>query len=177
VNSLRVLPSFYDLEADVIENTATISSLFAAHALKSVHVTFTTRTGMCPPVHMNNVQLPSADHVKYPGLDLDRKLTWHHQEAARPHPHLDVLVTRTQFAAFRAQQAPSLQIHPQTHLDLWHPTLGHSIHIQHRDTRTLSISGPAHNRRCTVVCAEQSHPSGPPNAFRQRRNLPLQQPI
>jgi hypothetical protein len=60
------------------------------------------------------------------------------------------------------QQAP-LQIHPQTHLDLWHPTLGHSIHIQHRDTRTLSLKSPAHNRRCTVLCAEQSHPSGPPD--------------
>jgi hypothetical protein len=45
-----------------------------ANALKSVHVTFTTRTGMCP-VHMNNVQLPCADHVKYLGLHLDRKLT------------------------------------------------------------------------------------------------------
>jgi hypothetical protein len=37
-----------------------------------------TRTGMCPPVHMNNVPLPSVDHVKYLGLHLDRKLTWHH---------------------------------------------------------------------------------------------------
>jgi hypothetical protein len=36
----------------------------------------------------------------------------------------------TQFAAIPTQQAPSLQIHPQTHLDLRHPTLGHSIHIQ-----------------------------------------------
>jgi hypothetical protein len=25
------------------------------NAFKSVYVTFTTRTGMCPPVHMNNV--------------------------------------------------------------------------------------------------------------------------
>jgi hypothetical protein len=49
-----------------------------ANALKSVHVTFTTRTGMCPPVHLNNVQLPFADQVKYLGLHLDRKLTWHH---------------------------------------------------------------------------------------------------
>jgi hypothetical protein len=56
-------------------------------------------------------------------------------------------------------------------------TLGHSIHIKHRDPRTLSIKGPAHNRRRTVVCAEQSHSSGPPNDFRQRRNLPLKQPI
>jgi hypothetical protein len=49
-----------------------------ANALKSVHVTFTTCTGMCPPVHINNVQLPCADQVKYLGLHLDRKLTWHH---------------------------------------------------------------------------------------------------
>jgi hypothetical protein len=46
------------------------------NALISVHVMFTTRTGMCPPVHMNNVQLPCADQVKYLGLHLDRKLTW-----------------------------------------------------------------------------------------------------
>jgi hypothetical protein len=48
------------------------------NAPKSVHVTFTTRKGMCPPVHMNNVQLPCADQVKYLGLHLDRKLTQHH---------------------------------------------------------------------------------------------------
>jgi hypothetical protein len=75
----------------------------------------------------------------------------------------DILVTRTQFAAIHTQQAPSLQIHPQTHLDLRHPTLEHSIHIQHQDPRTLPIKGPVHNYRCTVVCAEQSHPLGPPN--------------
>jgi hypothetical protein len=40
-----------------------------ANTLKS----FTTRTGMCPPVHMNNAQLPCVDHVKYLGLHLDRK--------------------------------------------------------------------------------------------------------
>jgi hypothetical protein len=49
-----------------------------ANARKSVHVTFTTRTGMCPPVHINNVQLPCPDQVKYLGLHLDIKLTWHH---------------------------------------------------------------------------------------------------
>jgi hypothetical protein len=43
--------------------------------LKSVHITFTTRSGKCPPVHMNNIQLPSSDQVKYLGLHLDSKLT------------------------------------------------------------------------------------------------------
>jgi hypothetical protein len=44
---------------------------------KSTHVTFTMRRGTCPPVHVNNVQLPQTDEVKYLGLHLDRRLTWH----------------------------------------------------------------------------------------------------
>jgi hypothetical protein len=43
-----------------------------ANALRSVHVMFTRSTGMCSSVHMNNMQLPCADHVKYLGLHLDR---------------------------------------------------------------------------------------------------------
>jgi hypothetical protein len=30
-----------------------------------------------PPVHINNVQLPREEYVKYLGLHLDRRLTWH----------------------------------------------------------------------------------------------------
>jgi hypothetical protein len=44
---------------------------------KSVHVTFTTRLETCPPVHINDVQIPLENHVKYLGLHLDRRLTWH----------------------------------------------------------------------------------------------------
>jgi hypothetical protein len=43
---------------------------------KSVHVTLTIRREKCPPVHINSVQLPQED-VKYLGLHLDRRLTWH----------------------------------------------------------------------------------------------------
>jgi hypothetical protein len=32
---------------------------------------------MCPPVHIDSVQLPREDDVKYRGLHLDRGLTWH----------------------------------------------------------------------------------------------------
>jgi hypothetical protein len=49
-----------------------------ANPHKSVHITFTTRSGMCPPVHLNAVHLPCADHVKYLGFHLDRRLTWRH---------------------------------------------------------------------------------------------------
>jgi hypothetical protein len=30
-----------------------------------------------PPVQINNVQLPQKEEVKYLGLHLDRRLTWH----------------------------------------------------------------------------------------------------
>jgi hypothetical protein len=31
---------------------------------------------MCSPVHINDVQIPEENHVKYLGLQLDRRLTW-----------------------------------------------------------------------------------------------------
>jgi hypothetical protein len=43
---------------------------------KSTHVTFTTRRATCPPVYLNNIQLPQSDTVKYLGLHLDIRLTW-----------------------------------------------------------------------------------------------------
>jgi hypothetical protein len=48
-----------------------------ANETKSVHVTFTTRRETCPAVHINDVQIPQENHVKYLGLYLDRRLTWH----------------------------------------------------------------------------------------------------
>jgi hypothetical protein len=48
-----------------------------ANKTKLVHVTFTTRHATCPPVHINGVQIPQENHVKYLGLHLDRHLTWH----------------------------------------------------------------------------------------------------
>jgi hypothetical protein len=48
-----------------------------ANETKSVHVTFITRRETCPPVHINDVQIPEENHVKYLGLHLDRRLTWH----------------------------------------------------------------------------------------------------
>jgi hypothetical protein len=40
-----------------------------------MHVTFTTRREMCAPVHINNVQLPQKEDVKYLRIHLDRILT------------------------------------------------------------------------------------------------------
>jgi hypothetical protein len=43
---------------------------------KLTHVIFTTWRATCPPVKINDVQLPQSDEVKYLGLQLDRRLTW-----------------------------------------------------------------------------------------------------
>jgi hypothetical protein len=48
-----------------------------ANKSKSVHVTFTTRRDICPTVHINNENLPQQEDVKYLGLNLNRRLTWH----------------------------------------------------------------------------------------------------
>jgi hypothetical protein len=48
-----------------------------ANESKLIHVTSTKHTETCPPVHINKVQLPQAEDVKYLGLHLDRSLTWH----------------------------------------------------------------------------------------------------
>jgi hypothetical protein len=47
-----------------------------ANGSESTNITFTTRRETCPPVHINNVQLPQAEEVKYLGLHLDCRLTW-----------------------------------------------------------------------------------------------------
>jgi hypothetical protein len=48
-----------------------------ANESKSIHVTFTARREMCPPVHINSVQFPREEDVKNLGLHHDRRLTWH----------------------------------------------------------------------------------------------------
>lgn len=47
-----------------------------ANEKKSAHVTFTTRKETCPPIFLNNHQLPQAENAKYLGIYLDRRLTW-----------------------------------------------------------------------------------------------------
>jgi hypothetical protein len=48
-----------------------------ANETKLVRVTFTTKREKCPSVHINDVQIAQENHVKYLGLHLDRRLTWH----------------------------------------------------------------------------------------------------
>lgn len=43
---------------------------------KSKHITFALRRETCPPVYLNNKEIPRSEIVKYLGLHLDRRLTW-----------------------------------------------------------------------------------------------------
>jgi hypothetical protein len=45
--------------------------------------------------------------------------------------HQDVLVTRAQVQTLYQQQNPHLQSNTQTHLDIWHSTLGYHIQFKH----------------------------------------------
>jgi hypothetical protein len=48
-----------------------------ANETKSAHITFTLKTKTCPPVLLNGTPIPQCNTIKYLGLHLDRRLTWH----------------------------------------------------------------------------------------------------
>jgi hypothetical protein len=54
-----------------------------ANGSKPIHVTFTARREMCPLVPFKQSALPQQEDVKYLGLHLDRRLTWHKQIFAK----------------------------------------------------------------------------------------------
>jgi hypothetical protein len=139
-----------------------------ANGSKSTHITFTTRKGTYPPVHINNVQLLLTEGVKYLGLHLYRKLTWHKHiftktETTRNYPHQNVLVTRTQIKTLYKQQT-HLQNYTQTNLGLRNTTLGNRIHVQHRNTRTFPVEGSVYDKGRTMVCPEYGNTEGSPDS-------------
>jgi hypothetical protein len=80
-----------------------------ANESKSIQVIFTTRREKCPPVHINSVQLPQEDDIKYLWLHLDKRLTWYKHifaktEITRNHLHQNELVTRTKAKTLYKQQ-------------------------------------------------------------------------
>jgi hypothetical protein len=51
-----------------------------ANKSKSIHVTFTRRRETCRQVHINNLQLPQEEDIKYLRVHFDRRL---HAEPGR----------------------------------------------------------------------------------------------
>jgi hypothetical protein len=43
---------------------------------KSPHISFALRQGQCPPVQINQTNIPQTETVKYLGIHFDRRLTW-----------------------------------------------------------------------------------------------------
>jgi hypothetical protein len=72
-------------------------------ATKSTHVTFTTRRATCPPVKINDVQLPQSHEDKYLGLHLDRRLTWH-KHIFTKRKHLGLTIIKMQWLLGRKSQ-------------------------------------------------------------------------
>lgn len=54
----------------------TIKWRIKVNEMKSFHVTFTIRRENCPPVRLNNTEVPQVEYVKYLGIYLGRKLIW-----------------------------------------------------------------------------------------------------
>jgi hypothetical protein len=46
------------------------------HLIECTQIKFTTRSGLCPQVHINNNPFPNKSEMKYLGLHLDQNLTW-----------------------------------------------------------------------------------------------------
>jgi hypothetical protein len=74
--AIKLLPRSFFKRTSAIEDWLKTWRM-KANETKSAHVTFTMSRATCPPVHINDVQLPQSDDVKYLGLRLDRRLTWH----------------------------------------------------------------------------------------------------
>jgi hypothetical protein len=109
---------------------------------KSVHVTFTTRRETCPPVHINNVNLPQQD-VRCLGLHLDRSLTWRKHIFTKL-KQLGMTLTKIHWllggkSTLHNQPNSHIQSHTQTSLDLWNTTVGYDFHFKHRTPRTLPV--------------------------------------
>jgi hypothetical protein len=64
-----------------------------ANGSKSTHITFSNRQETCPAVYINNEPLPQAEDVKYFGLHLDRRLTWH-KHIFTKRKHLGTILTK-----------------------------------------------------------------------------------
>jgi hypothetical protein len=67
----------HKLQTNLLAIQNRFKKMMKANRAKSIHITFTTQREMCPPVHINNVQLPQEEDVKYLGLHLDRRFIWH----------------------------------------------------------------------------------------------------
>jgi hypothetical protein len=80
--ALLALHSNPETATDLIQNHLNLLSTWykewgiKVNETKSIHCTFTLRQAVCPSVYLNHFPLPSAQNIRYLGLQLDHRLTW-----------------------------------------------------------------------------------------------------
>jgi hypothetical protein len=136
-----------------------------ANESKSIHVTFTTRRETCPPVHINSVKLPQEEDVKYLGLHLDRRLTWHKHISAK-RKQLGITLTKMYWLLGRKSKfstSNKLLIYKTIlkpiwtyGIQLWGTASTSNIEILER----FQTKAFAHDNGRTLVCG---YPKGSPN--------------
>ena len=47
------------------------------YATKSTHITFTLQNSQCPTIYLNGTAIPQASQVKYLGIHMNKRPTWH----------------------------------------------------------------------------------------------------
>lgn len=72
---------------------------------KSQNITFTLKKGKCPPVFINNIQIPEANSVKYLGIHLDSRLTWR-EHINKKRKQIDLRVRETYWLLGRKSRLP-----------------------------------------------------------------------
>jgi hypothetical protein len=73
---IRIILFLLQNNLDAIQHWLSLRRL-KANGSKPTHFTFTNRRETCPVVYINNEPLPQAQDVKYLGIHLDKRLTWH----------------------------------------------------------------------------------------------------
>jgi hypothetical protein len=102
-----------------------------AYGSKSTHITFTTRRGPCPPVHINKVQLPQTEGVGCLGLHLDRTLTWHKHIFTK---EKQLGIAFTKMYSLRGRKSKL-----STNNKLLNTTLENTTHVQHRNFQSKAL--------------------------------------
>jgi hypothetical protein len=138
-----------------------------ANESKSIHVTFTTQRETCPPVHINSVQLPQEEDIKYLGLYLDRTLTWHKHIFAK-RKQLGITLTKMYWLLgpkSKLSTSNKLLIYKTILKPIW--TYGIQLwgtaSTSNRNSRPFPIESLVHDSGRTFVCAEYGYPKGSPN--------------
>jgi hypothetical protein len=128
-----------------------------ANKFKLIHVTFTTRREKCPPVHINNMQLPH-ENVKYLGLHLDKE-TYLAQTYFRKTETTGITLTKMYWLLGRKSKLSTSNKLLWTYgIQFWGTASTSNIDsLEHFQLKALNDSGH------TLVCAKYDYRKGSPN--------------